>query len=380
MLWVGLQLAGCATTVNEKTNKYYVCESEFKGEYNEARKQISNGVYGKAISLLHALEKEGYAPAFYTLYEINYAGHGVKVDKAKAFAYLNRAYMHQYPVAEYEMAEKMLKGEDVKQNSVEAIKILKDLAERNYGDSGQDHIFYRLKAKANVMVARVYYEGKYVEQDLKQAGEFGYVIGSLPPTQEYNIGRELLGEAYFLYAKIMIAQVNAGLETSWDINVAFGHAQEMGVIEVDYEEGLLYLEEKNILWAADSFGGGCYKGHGESCYMAGKLYEEEKVYKNGEKFNNAMDNPLFYASDYYVIGAKAGNSKCKYKLGEFYLKGKWYQDEKRMPKDIEKAKKWLTEASNEGVNEATELLRALDEKPIKTYQLCYKKGEKLGVN
>ncbi|CAA6801535.1 MAG: Unknown protein [uncultured Sulfurovum sp.] len=313
---LGLQLAGCATTVNEKTNKHYVCESEFKSEYNEARKQISNGVYGKAISLLHALEKEGYAPALYTLYKINYAGNGVKVDKAKAFAYLNRAYMYRYPVAEYEMAEKMLKGEDVKQNSVEAIKIFKDLAERSYGDSGQEHIFYRLKAKANVMVSRVYYEGKYIEQDLKQAGEFGYVIGSLPPTQEYNIGRKLLGEAYFLYAKIMIAQVNAGLETSWDINVAFGHAQEMGVIEVDYEEGLLYLEENNIVLAAKSFGHGCTDGHAESCYMAGKLYEEEKVYKNGDKdeYGRIEENPLVIAKRYYSHGMKLGNLKCKERL------------------------------------------------------------------
>ena len=356
---LGLQIVGCATPTEDGI-KAYICEAEFKSEYNEARKYIDNGIYGKAIKLLDKLEEENYPPAMYTLYELYSEAKGVKKDQVKAMGYLTRAGKYGYPLAEYEIAIKMLKGEDLPKNGQSALVLLKDLGKRlKDEDSGQDHIFYRLQAKANILIARVYYEGKYVQKDLKQAGEYGYIIGSLPPTQEYNIGRELLGEAYFLYAKIMIAQVNAGLKVSWDINVAFGHAKEMGVIEVDYEEGLLYLEENNVKYAADSFGGACYKKHGESCYMAGKLYEEEKVYKNGEKFNNAMDNPLFYASDYYFIGARAGNSKCKYKLGEFYLKGKWYKGEKRMPKDIKKAKKWLEEASSEGVIEATELLKSI---------------------
>jgi TPR repeat protein len=313
---LGLQLVGCASSVNEKTYKHYVCESEFKSEYNEAKKHLKNGIYVKALSLLNKLEEENYAPALYTLYEVYDKAEGVKEDKAKAFSYLNRAYLNQYPVAEYKMAEKMLKGEEVEKDSEEAIKILKDLAERKYGESGQEHIFYRLKAKANILVARAYFEGEYIAQDLKQAGEYGYIIGSLPPTQEYNIGRELLGEAYFLYGKIMIAQSNAGLEVSWNLTTVFRHAQEMGVIEVDYEEGLLYLEENNFEYAASSFGLGCSSGHAESCYEAGVLYEENKVYKNGDKdeYGHVRKNPLLIASRYYTEGEKLGNVKCKERL------------------------------------------------------------------
>ena len=166
------------------------------------------------------------------------------------------------------------------------------------------------------MLAKIYFEGKYLKQDLNQANEYGYVIGSLPPTQEYNIGRNLLGEPYLLYGKIIEARKDKGIKTDRYSFVAFDHAIEMGNLNGYYEKGLVYLKEKNIQFAADTFGIGCYQGHAESCYKAGLLYEEGKVYKKGDKneWGEIQEDPLIVAKRYFEKCAKLGNLKCKEKL------------------------------------------------------------------
>jgi TPR repeat protein len=313
----GLQVAGCASSDVNSEFKRYTAEESFRSEYNEARDYINKGLYTKALNILDELEQECYPPAIYSLYEMYNNAHGVKQDKKKALEYLQKAFAYGYPLAEYDMAIKMLKGKDIAKEPQKAITILKQLGDRLKDESsGENHIFYRLQARTFVTIAKIYFEGKYIPKDLNKAAEYGYIIGSLPPTQEDNIGKDLLGEAYLLFGKILIDPEAKNIKVSWDPFVAFGYAIDMGNLEGYYEKGLVYLNENNLQFAADTFGLGCSSGHDPSCYEAGVLYENEKVYKLGDKneYGKVRENPLMIATRYYEEGARLGSEKCQEKL------------------------------------------------------------------
>lgn len=315
---LGLQLVGCATSVNEKIDKHYVCESEFKSAYNEARKHISNGVYVKALSLLDKLEEEAYAPALYTLYELYSKGKGVKKNEEKAGKYLFRATKYGYPFAEYETSMKVLKGESSVEDKALALIVLKKLGKRlNDEESGEDNIFYKLNSKVFITLGELYYEGKYVTYDLNEAFKYSSIIGTFPPTQEYTVGRELLAKAYLLFGKVLEAREDQNIDSNGFHSFAwYSKAREMGNMEGYYYSGLLYLKEKNFEYAASSFGQGCSAGHAKSCYEAGVLYESNKVYKNGDKneYGHVRENPLIIAHRAYKEGARLGSLKCKERL------------------------------------------------------------------
>ena len=315
-LLFGLQLTGCATPIDEP--KPYICESKFKSKYSEVKGYITNGMYEKALTLLTKLDEQAYPPAIYTLYELYSEGLGVKLDEKKALIFLKRADASKYPLAEYELNMKNLE-EETSQTKREAILAqLKELGKRlNKAESGENNIFYKLNSKVFITLGKIYFEGKYVIQDLDEAFKYSKIVGTFPPTQEANVGRELLGDAYLLFGRVLEAREDKKLNND-NLNsfVWYKNAIEMENLEGYYYNGLLYLKEKDIKNAVSSFGTGCYQGHAGSCYMAGKLYEEEKVYKNGDKDEqgNIRRNPMDYVLDYYKKGSKLGSQKCQERL------------------------------------------------------------------
>jgi len=309
--FLGLQLV---TNLQASEVDYYT-PKEFDPRYTKVLEYLDEGLYLKALEDLKVLEQEGYVPALYTFYEIYEYAKGVKQDRKKALEYLKRSYEKNYPLAMYEMAIKMLKGDMVPKDSKRGIKILEDMGEDlNDFPNGENGIFHIIQAKANIAVARFYLEGKYIPQDLDKAWEYAYIIGTLPPTQEAVFGRELMVEAYLLAGEVLEAREDRGYteEQNNKCQALFRYVQaiDLGSLEGYLKEGFWYLKRGRIERAVDAFGVGCPEGCGECCYQAGLLYEKG-IMKVPQGENYTAKDVIY---DCYKEGAKHGNKKCIEKL------------------------------------------------------------------
>lgn len=95
---------------------------------------------------------------------------------------------------------------------------------------------------------------------------------------------------------------------------------ERFVIEVDYEEGLVYIREMpEFLRQAGDIG--CFGGYGIHSYTMPEFsYEEQRIYLQGEDYDSD-DEPLYCGRALCDRVVAALKSLCKHKHIPFYVLG-----------------------------------------------------------
>lgn len=111
----------------------------------------------RGILLLKAAAALGHLRAAHTLGRAYYKGlAGLPEDKQRAYAYFNDPKLRHAAVMVASRAHMLLRGEGVKQDTAEGIKLLTDAAEVG-------------SPQAALMLAREYFTGEYVKADARQA-------------------------------------------------------------------------------------------------------------------------------------------------------------------------------------------------------------------
>jgi len=100
--------------------------------FNEAEELYGNEEYEKAIPLLEALAKEGYAPAQYDLGVIYLNGDGAPQDDAKALEWTRKAAEQGNADAQYNLGAMYFNGQGVKRDFEKAKEWYAKAADQGY--------------------------------------------------------------------------------------------------------------------------------------------------------------------------------------------------------------------------------------------------------
>lgn len=118
--------------------------------------------YEKALKMFELAAGENYASAERALGWMYFQGKGVEKDETKGAKLLLRAYEQGVEDAGllYVVGQMFLYALHVEEDIVKGIQLLKDAADKKYDENC---------SAAQCLLGQIYYEGKYISRDLKEA-------------------------------------------------------------------------------------------------------------------------------------------------------------------------------------------------------------------
>jgi len=210
------------------------------------------------------------------------------------------------------------------------------------------------KAKNGDLVATyklglIFYNGNNVTRDLKKAEIWFHEAAQKGKTEAYFY----LGELYFKKQKYFKA-------AKW-----FKKSAKTGEVNAQFYLGLMHMKghgvQKDYYKAIKLYKIAANKGNARAQCSLGTLYS---LGLTSVSFSFFLDRGLPLPKDswnlkaaliLYRQSAKQGYNIAQYKLGKIYLAGKG------IPRDIVKAKKWISKAAENGNEEAKRLIHIIND-------------------
>jgi TPR repeat protein len=179
-------------------------------------------------------------------------------------------------------------------------------------------------ASAQYELARLYYQGKGLPQDYKQAADwYRKAADQGNPKGQYGIG------FMYYYGKGVPQDYAAAL--GW-----YRKAAEQGYAKAQYDIGYSYYEGKEVSLdyseAARWFRKGADQGNVKAQYVLALMYQEGK----------GLPQDCTQALDWWRKAADQGDSISQYALGYTYYEGK------EVPQDYIEAVRWYRKAGDQG--------------------------------
>lgn len=325
---------GCGNTIKknpETALKYYkmaAANGLLEAVVKVAKAYDGKKKYAEALPyFIKAADKgDGYSEYKYGDYLCN--GKGIKVDKAKAVAYLDKAVKHNIPNAMMMMGDLLYKGDGVEQDYSKAMAIYQQAAVKgNPAAFWNIGIMYKngLGVKENYLIAL---------QWLATAADKG---------MKTNFQKQLL-------------ETNVEINNGWKNTDFYTFLHAVSLMEAatpDYSNAvkeLTALEKKGVV-VASSLLGRCYAdkswnkasikkmlAYYENAANTGEPYAcmlLAQLYMTGDKFVKTDKSKVI---SYYQKASEAGYAPAKCELGNLYFTGKLVN------KNISEAIKYYHEA------------------------------------
>jgi TPR repeat protein len=274
-----------------------------------------HGVPKDPLSGLFWYEKAAtndFTTAQYCLGYEFFEGKTVPQDFETAYKWLKKAALKGHPLAQVCLGTMYIYGQAVKQDSQTAIKWYLEAA--NQGNEG-----------AQVILADIYFNGTFATKDLGKALEWakkGAAHGN-------GTAQRILGDIYFYGMGVPRDLVQAAI---WYTLAAF-----QDVTHAQRSLAMMYLT-----------GMGVPQDKAKAASLLEKSVENgdtSELLELGRTFLlTDKEDPQNLKKSFFVfkVAAKLGNRKAMQHVGLLYLIGKG------VPKNIEKAKKWLSKAAKLG--------------------------------
>lgn len=291
-------------------------------EYLESLKDIgSEEAFRSIINYCNDAVERGDPIAAYYLSKAYREGRGVEKDIDKANEYLRMASEGGYDGADNELFDALWKI-----GTTESFNELLTLASRKA---------YKGDAKSMQMIGRAYRDGNGVSRNLKKSAEW-------------------MQKAYY----IKDYWVNEYINVLWEIHDEESLQEMRSICEEEYFKGnavairllaRLHVEEGNKEKAKEMYRKALYNNPGLVVFEYTSM-----LYNEGNPED--LEECLRICNDF----SRMGNKDALYRLGKMYAEGKGVEA------DREKAKEYLTKASEAGSNLAADELRNLNSKPPKS--------------
>uniref|UniRef100_A0A0Q9YJQ8 Localization factor PodJL n=1 Tax=Candidatus Berkiella aquae TaxID=295108 RepID=A0A0Q9YJQ8_9GAMM len=314
----------------------------------------ANQNINEAQSLLHLAAQNGHALAMFTLAKLYHEGNLIEKDDSKALYWYAQANAKDHPQAEYELAMLLLKGTwQVNENP---ISMLHKSAEQNY-------------APAQLALAKLYQQGQKVGKDENAA--FNWYLAA---------AKEADPEAYY---QIGLCFVHGQLKQPKNIELGIDYLKksaELGWIPAQYTLASLYLDGHAVLddrqqamdyliqaanngWidaqlklaqALIQFSLPQYdKAAFHWVQKASKYQHADALFQLASCYHEGIGTPVDYqqALTIYQGLASRDHFLAQCKLGQMYFEGQGVE------KNPDEAKKWLLQAANHRIAEASDWLK-----------------------